>query len=1304
MGLFLRNSLIFTTNRKMKFKKYLFFYLFLGFTAHSGLTMAQQLNSYKLNWIVNEFADVKSQSQKVELFEEAIFDVQLKHMPIWNKKFAGNFTEAVLINPIYEPAAIAYDNLISTQLTGAASIHAAVVFEKKIPSLLVSVVPFRKNSQSGKIERLVSFDVKLISSSVKKNVPNTRNYAAHSVLKNGTWTKLGIENNGIYKIGFAELKKMGLNPETIDPRNIRIYGNGGGILPEINSASRYDDLIENPILVFGEADGKFNETDYVLFYAFGPNNIYPDTIQNTFSHTTNSYTLKSNYFITADIGPGKRIANQESINEVPNKIIDTYNYFELHELNNSTGVNLTIKSGRERWGEEFSNLLSYDFKFTLPELAIGKPIKFRADLIGRSQSPANSSFVIKANGVTTNNLTCGGVEFSYDASYGSLVSTGYTTVPNPTENLLINITYNKPDLTATGYLNFIQINAISKLKLNGNFLNFSSIESFGRGKISQFNIDAINPSEITIWDITNKTNPVNQLFTVNNNVAQFTNKTEVLKEFAVFKGTNFPKPEILEKIDNQDLHALDFVDLIIIAAPDFMSEAERLAAFRRTNNNLRVLVITEDKIFNEFSAGVKDASAIRDFVKMFYDRAGNNEANMPKYLLLFGDGSYDNIGYVKNNTNFVTSFESRNSHSPFGSYVSDDFFGLLDETEGDFDYNGNPVYGAAALDVAVGRMPIQSALEARQMVDKLISYSSLRGDWKNKYVLVADDQDGNLHLNHAENHYRTIRKLTNNYNIDKIYLDAYPQISTPSGSRYPEVNNAINQAMAAGALVINYIGHGGEVGLAHEKVLTLDDIRSWKNKTSMPLLFTATCSISRWDDPAFQSAGEQCLLNAEGGAIAMFTTTRVVFANENEAINQSFIKALYDATNIGSNNTLGDLFRKSKNLNGLGLTINQRNFSLLGDPSLPFAIPQYRIVTQKVNEKLISDKNLDTLKAQSLVNIKGYIADQNGNKLNNVSGILYPSIFDKKTTLKTLGQDIGVNGSRVQNFDIQKNIIYKGKVSVTNGSFDFNFVVPKDISYQAGAGRLSYYAQVDAQEAIGSYDSIIIGGSANASNSDKIGPEIKTFLNSENFVMGGITNENPTLIVKLKDANGINTVGNGIGHNLTATITKDAKSETIDLNQYYESKLDSYQEGEINYPFNKLTAGNYTLKIKAWDVFNNSSESNTAFTVVSSEGLQLQHVLNYPNPFTTQTDFQFEHNGGSENLQVQVQIFTVSGKLVKTINQNTSGNGARVTGILWDGKDDFGDKIGRGVYVYRLKIRTANGQSAEKTEKLVLLN
>lgn len=1288
----------------MNIKKYIIISLFLGFSSIASPIWAQNNIPVKLNWELKEFANLKEQSQKVELFDDAIFDVQWQHIPIWNKKFSGSFQTATLTNPVYELAAIEYTNSIISQLKETASIASTIVYEKKMPSLLVSVIPFRKNPSTGKIERLVSFEIKLSPGAKNSAQLDNRIYAAHSVLKNGNWTKLAVSKNGIYKLTYSELKKMGWNIDAIDPRNISIYGNGGGILPEINLANRYDDLVENPIEVFGEADGKFNEGDYILFYAFGPNNIYPDTLTKTFSHTNNPYTLKSNYFITADLGAGKRINTQTSLNESPNKIIDSYHYFDVHETNNSTGVNLTVRSGRERWGEEFSNLLSYDFPFTIPELAPSKSVKIRADLIGRAQTPANSSFVIRANGQITNTLYCSGVEFSYDAAYGSIVTTGYTEIPNPTENLLVNISYNKPDLTATGYLNFIQVNANCKLKMFGNELSFSNIESYGRGKISQFNLNLNNITDVKIWDITDKTTPVNQAYRIENNTAIFISNTANLKSFVAFSGSDFPKPEIVGKVENQDLHGLDFVDFVIVSAPDFISEAERLAEFRRSKSNLKVLVITEDKIFNEFSSGSKDASAIRDFVKMFYDRAGNNTANMPKYLLFFGDGSYDNIGFVKNNTNFLTTFESRNSHSPFGSYVSDDFFGLLDASEGDFDYNGNPVFGASALDVAVGRMPIQSALEAKQMVDKLILYNGLKGDWKNKYVLVADDQDGNLHLNHAENHFRTIKQLTKNINVDKIYLDAYPQISTPAGSRYPEVNNAINQAMASGALVINYIGHGGEVGLAHEKVVTLDDIHSWKNKSSMPLLFTATCSVSRWDDPAFQSAGEQCLLNADGGAIAMFTTTRVVFANENEAINQSFIKALFDSTNIGSNYTLGDLFRKSKNLNGLGLTINQRNFSLLGDPSLPFATPQYKIITEKINEKLTSSKNLDTLKAQSLVNIKGYIVDENGTKLSNVNGVLYPSIFDKKTTIKTLGQDVGTNGSKVQNFDIQKNIIYKGKVSITNGAFDFNFVVPKDISYLAGAGRLSYYAQAGAQEASGSFDSVIIGGSSNASNSDRIGPELKVFLNSENFVMGGITNENPKLIVKLKDDNGINTVGNGIGHNLTASLTKDGKTESIDLNQYYESKLDSYQEGEINYPFNKLAAGNYTLKVKAWDVFNNSSENNTTFTVVSSEGLQLQHVLNYPNPFTTQTDFQFEHNGGSANLQVQVQIFTVAGKLVKTINQTTNGSGARVTGIIWDGKDDFGDKIGRGVYVYRLKIRLPNGQSAEKTEKLVLLN
>jgi hypothetical protein len=467
----------------------------------------------------------------------------------------------------------------------------------------------------------------------------------------------------------------------------------------------------------------------------------------------------------------------------------------------------------------------------------------------------------------------------------------------------------------------------------------------------------------------------------------------------------------------------------------------------------------------------------------------------------------------------------------------------------------------------------------------------------------------------------------------------------------------------------------------------------------MPVLLTATCSFSRWDDPLFQSAGELCLLNPNGGAIAMYTTTRIVYANENKSINEAFLKSLFDSTNIGSSNTLGDIFRKSKNLNGLGLTINQRNFTLLGDPSLPFATPKYKVITESINDKLLSSGNIDTIKALSTITIKGYIADQNGTHLNNLNGIVYPAVFDKKTSQKTLGQE---RGSSIAVYEVQKNIIYKGKASVQNGRFSFSFVVPKDISYSIGNGRLSYYAQLGNVDANGSNDSVLVGGSSNSTIVDALGPQMKIFLNDENFAGGGITNERPLLIVKMNDQNGINTVGNGIGHNITATLTSGLKTQKIDLNEYYESTLDSYQEGEIRYPMSKLEPGNYKLTVKAWDVVNNSSEISTEFSVIESSQFNIDRVYNYPNPFTTNTSFQFEHNRPGEELQVMVQIFNVSGRLVKTIQQDLVSMGTRISNIGWDAKDEYGDKLGRGVYVYRLKVKAADGSIADKYQKLVI--
>lgn len=1264
-------------------------------------SLAQNNIQRTLQWSKAEILNPDEKTtRKLESFQGAIFDYRLKDLSVYTEKFEGSLGDFKLINPVFEPLTTPLNPEQISQIPENIVINTQSIFERKKEQTLISFLPYRK-SANGTIEKLVSFGLSMSpSTSARIGASAARTYAAHSVLKDGQWFKMGVSSAGMYKLRYEDLAGMGIAVDQINPKNIRIYGNGGGALPENNQLFRHDDLQENAILVVGEEDGVFNKGDYVLFYAGGPHDVSYDMNNKVLTNTNNPYTTEVFYFLNFDIGLGKRMSTQANATLSPTDVANDYNYFEVYEKNYSTGVNTTIKSGRERFGEEFNNVTNYNFNFSVPNIVTTKPLKVRVDVIGRVQDPQSSYFNIKYNNQQVSRINCSGVKFTYDDAYGSIGSSGYLNL-NASENININIDYFKPDITALGYLNFIWINAYRELKMLSNQISFRNLDTYGTDKVTQFNFTANNPSTTKILDISNKIDPKIQAVNTNGNVLSFTLSTNTIREFHAFEGSDFAIPRYVGKVANQDLHALGQYDFIIISHPDFQAEAQRLADFRIANNNLRTLVVLPELIYNEFGSGAQDASAIRDFMKMFYDRAGNNVNEMPKYLLMFGDGSYDNIGYIKPNTNYLVTFESRNYNTPFGSYVSDDYFGMLDDVEGGWDLPGSPLFGSSAIDVAVGRLPVQTPLQARQMVNKIIHYSKPEtfGDWRNKYVMIADDQDNGLHVEHAESHSQIIKNRTKDFNIDKIYLDSYQQISTPAGSRFPEVNAAFNQRVNTGALVINYIGHGGENGLAHEKILTIEDINAWKGLDNMPVLLTATCSFSRWDDPLFQSAGELCLLNPNGGAIAMYTTTRIVFANENKSINESFLKSLFDSTNIGSTNTLGDIFRKSKNLNGLGLGINQRNFTLLGDPSLPFATPKYKVMTESINDKVFGSGNVDTIKALNTVTIKGYIADQNGNKLTNYNGVVYPLVYDKKSTQKTLGQE---RTSSIISYNVQKNVIYKGKASVQNGQFSFTFVVPKDISYNLGYGRLSYYAQLGNVDANGSYDSVMVGGSSNNSIVDVNGPQMKVYLNDENFAYGGITGERPLLIVKMSDQNGINTVGNGIGHNIVATLSSGTNTQKIDLNEYYESTLDSYQEGEIRYPMEKLAPGNYKLSIKAWDVVNNSSEINTEFTVIESSKFNIDRVYNYPNPFTTNTGFQFEHNRPGDQLQVMVQIFNVSGRLVKTIQQDLLSTGTRISNIAWDAKDEYGDKLARGVYVYRLKVKASDGTIADKYQKLVI--
>ncbi|MFH0866141.1 MAG: type IX secretion system sortase PorU, partial [Bacteroidota bacterium] len=731
----------------------------------------------------------------------------------------------------------------------------------------------------------------------------------------------------------------------------------------------------------------------------------------------------------------------------------------------------------------------------------------------------------------------------------------------------------------------------------------------------------------------------------------------------------------------------------------------RLAALHSTYDGYTSAVVTPAQIYNEFSSGNQDISAIRDFVKMFYDRAASAD-ELPQYLLFLGDASYDYKNRISENTNFVPTFQSPRAVNYADSYATDDFFGFLDSLEGP--------YVNSLLDIGIGRFPVKSAAEAGYIVDKIAEYLKISnplnsgngcdgytlgssGEWKNIICFVADDEQSDFFTD-CENFATYIDTTYNNYNIEKIYCDAYVQETGAGGQRYPDVNDAINRRIEKGALIINYIGHGGEVGWAHERILQIADIESWENFHNLPLFITATCEFSRYDDPKRTSAGEMVLLKSDGGGIALLTTSRLAYSNFNAGLNGRFYQNAFKKIN-GSYPALGDLVIVSKNWND-NVDPNVRNFILLGDPALSLSYPENKVLTTKVNQHDTMSVT-DTLKALQKVIIEGIIADPAGQKLTGFNGVVYPIVYDKKSTTYTLGNDSPGN---ILPFMIQKSILYKGKVSVTNGDFTFSFVVPMDIAYNYGKGRISYYASDGTTDANGFYENnyFIIGGTDTTAAFDNAGPEIRLYLNDSDFVSGGMTSENPLLLSIVKDTNGINTVGNGIGHDIVAVLDGNT-SNSIVLNDYYEADLNSYQKGTIRYPLEELSDGIHTLSLKVWDIYNNSSETSIDFFVSQSAELALYHVLNYPNPFTTHTEFYFEHNQPCCDLDVQIQIFTITGKLVKTIDQNVLTDGFRAEPIAWDGLDEYGDPIARGVYLYRLKIKNTDGSLAEKTEKLVIL-
>jgi hypothetical protein len=978
------------------------------------------------------------------------------------------------------------------------------------------------------------------------------------------------------------------------------------------------------------------------------------------------------------MGPGKRIPLLENTTQQASENVTTFNDYACHELDQEN----LIKSGRQWFGEIFDVITEYTIPFEFPNLQPGSLVYMKTGVVARST--VNSTFSITCSGNTVSaNVTAISTNYNSQFARKTIVSNEFQ--PSGT-GLDVRIRYNKPTSSSLGWLDFIEINTRRQLMLSSDQMPFRDAQSTGIGRIAEFTLRN-STSNVRIWDVTDPANVSLVDAKLNGSNLVFRLPSDTLRDFIAYTGKSFYTPEFIEKVTNQNLHGLEQPDLVIVAHPLFLDQAGRLGQYHNDTDGMRVVIVTPQEVYNEFSSGTPDISAMRDFVKMFYDRS--DSGNEPKYLLLFGDGSYDNKNRMPSNSNFILTYQSDESLHPVVSYVTDDFFGFLDDGEGTNETD--------MLDIGVGRLPVATAEEAINAVDKIVHYSTpsgeVMGDWQNQVCFVADDEDSNIHLIQAEGLAVYVDTTYQDYNVNKIYLDSYTEVSTPGGKRYPDVNKAISDQVEQGALIINYTGHGGEVGWAHERVLELSDINNWRNINNMPVFVTATCEFSRFDDPERVSAGEYVFLNPNGGGLALFSTSRATFGSPNYNLNRSFYTYAFDRID-GQFPTMGDIIMLSKRESGSDN--NGRKFVLLGDPAQRLAYPESNIVTTSINRHSLT-ADPDTISALSEVTLTGEIHDDNGTLLSGFNGTIHTTVFDKPLTILTLAND----GGDPRAFELRKSLLYKGKTSVTAGKFEVTFIVPKDIAYKYGFGKISYYAEDGNTDAHGYNRNIIVGGYNKDITIDMLGPEIKLYMNDEYFINGGITDQNPVLLGIVSDESGINTVGNGIGHDITAVL--DDKNEDVKvLNDYYEADLNTFKTGSIRYPYIGLSEGNHRIKLKVWDGFNNSSEASIDFVVKLSDNFTIRDLINYPNPFRDYTQFTFEHNKTEQNLDIEIQIFSFTGQLVRSVKSSVFANGYRIAPIMWDGSDENGNRVSDGMYIYRARVYSNDGGYAEESAKLIL--
>ncbi|MDR0618823.1 MAG: type IX secretion system sortase PorU [Bacteroidales bacterium] len=1139
--------------------------------------------------------------------------------------------------------------------------------------------------------------------------------ATNSKLSQNRTLKIATDISGIYRVNYSDLASASLVTASVPSDKIALYGNRAGVLSRINDSTLYDDLQSLPIEMHDGGDGTFNQGDYFIFYGESPllwkytaNEVRP------FKHQFNPYNDYTCYFVSTSANEAPvRIENMPATTATPQITVSSFTDYVLHE----NEIKNICNSGLNWFGELFSeNGANMSFSFNLPDIDLSKDVTY-------SVQTAVAGYNISAQNATFS-LTVGQQDFSVNTPSevsdcaGLLSAT--VQAPATSSSVRLQLTYNKT-IAGAGYLDFIEILYTRSLAFprNGEII-FRAPQAID--KVARYEISGTTPG-LKVWDITNPLSV--KAHTVSQN--SFTaDAADCLHEYIVFDGSNYHTPIFLGAADTQNLHAAANPDLIIVSHSDFIEQAEKIAEIHRERDGIDVLVANVQNVYNEFSSGGKDPSSIRLLAKMFYDRhkKDSNQYKELRYLLLLGNASVDPKGKSGTTTDFIPTFETYRSTDRLGASFSspmEDAFAYLDDGEGNTDINGS-LQELGVMDIAVGRLPVKNKTEAIDVTEKIDIYTSPYympntedpfrtgnlGSWRNTVTFIADDNDGFVESYEGTQFGFGPSLYTSfpNINFEKIYSDAYYKVSTSVASTYPEAHQAILDRINNGGLFIGYIGHSGWSGCADEGLMSINDIDDFWNATySFPIMFFSSCSAIPFDKTDQNSIGEQAVLFPHGGAIAVIASPRENFKNYIERIQADFVASLV-TQNETENKTTGDAFldakRKSKNLSGF-------RFTLLGDPALRIPLPKYNIVTTHINGVPVTEE-FDTLSAYSTITVDGYVS-RKGSSSNDTftefNGILQVSVFDKLLTEQTLGNPHSKGGAPnpIIDYLVQKNLLYQGQATITNGTFSFTFIVPKDISYNYGFGKISYYAYSDSLgDANGYFNEITVGGFNNSVVPDTSAPKVRLYVDHSGFINGSTVGKLPRLYAEISDDYGINTTGTGIGHDMVLIIDGDEKNPIV-VNRLFQYKTGSYTEGYLSYPLH-LQPGRHTARIKVWNIFNVSAIATVEFEVSDREKFQIFDFHSIPNPVrigSSDISFHFSHNAEDKLSHCEISVYNLTGAHIADFTYNLSGSYGYVVGPLTWNISRSGIPQHKGLYIINVKVITESGFNSKTFDKIIFI-